>query len=149
MRKYVLLFLALTTLVACNSLKKSAYKSVDQRDVPERYLKDFLKKHPDIKDVRWQMADSNTYYANFNSADNECIVEFTKTSTKTYYVIPLEYIPSDISDYVKTNYTDYKISKAYITNFRNSNDYEIWISQKKETIKLQFDIKGNFKKVID
>ena len=149
MKKYVFLVLAVATLAACSSSQKSAYKSVDQRDVPEKYLKDFLKQRPDVKDVRWEMADSNTYFANFHSEDNECIMKFTRTSTGTYYVIPNEYIPSDITDYVKANYAEYKLTKAYITDFRNVKGYEIRIANKKEIKKLQFDLKGNFNKVID
>lgn len=136
-------------LVSCGSTKKSPYKSVDKRDVPERYLKDFLKQRPDVTDERWEMADSNTYFANFKSNGNDCIMKFTQTATATYYVVPLEYLPTDISDYVAKNYADYKIEKAYITDFRNVKGYEIHIDKKDDSKKLQFDLKGNFNKVVD
>lgn len=111
MRKIVVLIAAMVVMISCSSTK-SEYKSVDQRNVPERYLKDFVKHHPDIKTVNWMMKpDSTEYLANYKSAANECIMKFTKNTTGTYYVVPNEYIPSDITDYVAANYKDYKLKK--------------------------------------
>lgn len=149
MKKYVIIIAAAVLMVSCGSTKKSPYKSIDQRDVPERYLKDFVKQRPEAQNVRWEMADSTTYFANYKSNGNDCIMKFTQTSTGTYYVVPNEYIPSDITDYVKENYPSYKLQKAYITDIKNVKCYEIHIDKKDDAKKLQFDLKGNFNKVID
>lgn len=149
MKKYVLILAVAVVMISCSDTKKSLYKSVDQRNVPERYLKDFVSHRPEAKDVRWEMADSNTYFANFKSNDNECIMKFTRTSTETYYVIPKDYIPSDIVDYIKEQYPEYKLEQAYITDIKNVKCYEMQIVKKDDMKKLQFDLKGNFNKVID
>ncbi len=149
MKKYVLIFALAGVMFACTGTKKSAYKSVDARDVPERYINDFTKRRPEVKDVRWEMADSTTYFANFQSNGNDCIIKFTKNSTGIYYVIPNEYIPTDITDYLRDNYANYKLQKAYITDIKNVKNYEIHIANKTESKKLQFDLQGNFNKVIE
>ncbi|MBQ9253842.1 MAG: PepSY-like domain-containing protein [Bacteroidales bacterium] len=151
MKKYVISLATVVLLFSCSSVKKSPYKSVDQRDVPERYVNDFKKKYADtdLQKVKWEMADSNTYFANFNTTDNDCKVKFTRTGTETYYVIPKDYVPSDITDFVKENYADYKIDDVYISDIKNQKSYEVSIKKKGETKKLQFDLRGNFNKVID
>lgn len=149
MKKYALLVMSAIVLFGCSSSNKSAYKSVDQRDVPERYVKDFTKNHQEAKDVRWQMADTTTYFANFKTEDNTCIVKFTRTGTETMYVIPKEYVPTDITSYVKENYEGFSVKNVYITDIKNQKSYMVEIAKKSETKRLQFDLRGNFNKVID
>lgn len=149
MKKYVLLFLATVTLFSCSTNKKSAYKSVDQRDVPQRYMKDFQRMRPEVKEVNWQMADTNTYFANFKTEDNDCIMEFNRTSTATYYVIPKEYVPTDITDYVNQNYQGYTVENTYICDSQNKKYYITNIKKKSDNKKLQFDLQGNFDRVIE
>ncbi|MBP3253921.1 MAG: PepSY-like domain-containing protein [Bacteroidales bacterium] len=149
MKKYFLLIIAAALMTSCGTTKKSGYKSVDARDVPEKYVKDFVRQRPEIKDVRWEMADSTQYFANFRSNDLDCMMKFTPNYTATYYVVPQQYIHSEITDYIKQNYPSYKISKAYIVDMHKVRNYEITINNKTEEKKLQFDVKGNFNKVID
>ena len=149
MKKYTLLLLAGLVIYGCAGTKKSAYKSVDERDVPERYVKDFHKRYSDVKNVKWEMADSTLYFANFKTEDNDCIMKFTRTSTEMMYVVPMEYLPSAISDYVKAEYPEYKIQEAYITDIKNQKSYLIPIEKAGEKLNLQFDLKGNFNKVVD
>ena len=149
MKKYTLLLLAGLVIYGCAGTKKSAYKSVDERDVPERYVKDFHKRYADVKNVKWEMADSTLYFANFKTEDNDCIMKFTRTSTEMMYVVPMEYLPSAISDYVKAEYPEYKIQEAYITDIKNQKSYLIPIEKAGEKLNLQFDLKGNFNKVVD
>ena len=149
MKKYTLLLLAGLVIYGCAGTKKSAYKSVDERDVPERYVKDFHKRYADVKNVKWEMADSTLYFANFKTEDNDCIMKFTRTSTEMMYVVPMEYLPSAISDYVKAEYPEYKIHQAYITDIKNQKSYLIPIEKAGEKLNLQFDLKGNFNKVVD
>ena len=149
MKKYTLLLLAGLVIYGCAGTKKSAYKSVDERDVPERYVKDFHKRYADVKNVKWEMADSTLYFANFKTEDNDCIMKFTRTSTEMMYVVPMEYLPSAISDYVKAEYPEYKIHQAYITDIKNQKSYLIPIEKAGEKLNLQFDLKGNFIKVVD
>lgn len=150
MKRYTLfLLLAGLVMFGCSGLKNAAYKSVDERDVPERYVKDFHQRHKDIKEVRWQMADSTVYFANFKTEDNDCIMKFTLTTTEMRYIIPKEYLPSSITDFVKTDYPEYKIQESYITDVRNNKSYLIVVAKKGESLNLQFDLKGNFKKVVE
>ena len=149
MKKYTLLLLAGLVIYGCAGTKKSAYKSVDERDVPERYVKDFHKRYANAKNVKWEMADSTLYFANFKTEDNDCIMKFTRTSTEMMYVVPMEYLPSAISDYVKAEYPEYKIHQAYITDIKNQKSYLIPIEKAGEKLNLQFDLKGNFNKVVD
>ncbi|MDO5759478.1 MAG: hypothetical protein Q4Q06_00465 [Bacteroidota bacterium] len=149
MKKYILFFLVGLVLMGCSGTKKSAYKSVDERDVPERYVKDFHKRYAEVKEVKWQMADSTIYFANFKTEDNDCIMKFTLTSTEMRYIIQLDWLPSNITDFVATEYPEYKIKEAYITDVRNKKSYLVVIAKKGETLNLQFDLKGNFNKVIE
>lgn len=148
MKKYTLLLLLTVMLCACTGLKNSAYKSVDERDVPKRYAQDLKKRCADATNVKWQMADSTMYFANFKSGDNDCRMIFTRTSTEMMYLIPMEYLPSDISDYVSANYPQFKIKEAYISDIKNKKYYRIEIAKKSEIKKLQFDLKGAFDLVL-
>ena len=76
-------------------------------------------------------------------------MKFTRTSTEMMYVVPMEYLPSAISDYVKAEYPEYKIHQAYITDIKNQKSYLIPIEKAGEKLNLQFDLKGNFNKVVD
>ncbi|MBR1769905.1 MAG: hypothetical protein IJ748_05535 [Bacteroidales bacterium] len=149
MKRYTLLLLSAALVYGCSSSVKSAYKTVEEKDVPERYVKDFQKRYSEIKDVKWQMADSTLYFANFKTEDNDCIMKFTRTSTEMMYVVPTQYLPSAITDYIKTEYPEYKVSKAYITDIKNQKSYLIPIAKKGETLNLQFDLRGNFNKVVE
>lgn len=149
MKKYVLLLLAAVTVLGCTSMKKSAYKSVDQRNVPERYVKDFQRNRPEVKDVRWEMADSNTYFANFKSMDNDCIMKFTRTRVDTYYLVPTEYAPSNITDFIQEKYPESKINRVYILDSRNLKTYRADIQNKNDKKVLEFDLNGNFNKEIE
>ena len=149
MKKVALLLLACTLVTSCAVNKKSKYKSVDEKDVPEKFVQDFKKRRPEIEQAKWQIVDSTCYIANFKSSGNDVSMRFENTSVETAWNVPLEYTPKTILNYIDENYKGYKIESVEIIDIRNKKSYRATISKKAEEVKLQFDLQGYFTKIME
>lgn len=144
MKKIFLLVLCSVVLFSCATMKGN--KMVNERDVPERYVNDLKKQRPNIEKRTWEMVDSNSYNANFVDNGNQMRIKYTKASTETCWIIPFEYVPSQITEYINSTYPKSKISEVSIVDSRNVKTYNASIvTKKKERKVLEFDINGNFK----
>ena len=122
---------------------------VNQKDVPQRYVKDLSKRYPEVKNVVWMKVDSLIYDANFVNNNNEVSIRFSNKGVETSWNVNLEYIPASIKTYVSEKYPKYKIRKLAIIDIRNKKTYSATISKKflfwtKDTKVLNFEIDGKF-----
>ena len=59
-------------------------KAVSDKDVPERYVKDFNRLVPDVKNVDWRMIDTLIYDANYvNDNGTRTAYRFSPKGTET------------------------------------------------------------------
>ena len=142
MKKIFLLVLCSAVLFSCAT--KKGNKLVNERDVPERYVNDLKKQRPNIEKRTWEMVDSNSYNANFVDNGNQMRVKYTKSSTETCWIIPMEYVPTQITEYIKANYPESKLNEVAIVDVKNKKAYNATISTKKGKKVLEFDLTGGF-----
>lgn len=91
------------------------------------------------------MVDSTSYNVNFIDNGNQMRINYQKSGTQTQWIVPSEYIPSQITDYITTNYANSKIEEVSIADFKNKKTYHAKIlTKKKESKILEFDLNGNF-----
>ncbi len=143
MKKIFLLVLCSVVVLSCSTTK--GYKSVNERDVPERYVKDMTKQHPNVEKRTWDMVDSTSYNVNFTNNGTQMRIKYQKASTETCWIVPTEYIPSQITDYVKQNYPESKLGEVAIVDVKNKKAYYATISSNKGPKVLEFDLTGVFK----
>lgn len=147
MKKLILLFSVVLIGVSCSIFNKydgPSYKQVNEREVPDRYVKDLKSQRPNATQVRWEMVDSLTYNAKLVDNGNNVRVKYSKNATETHWIIPKEYVPSDITDHIKEAYADFKIHEVYIADIRNKKVYRAGIYNKKDYKLLEFNIQGKF-----
>lgn len=147
MKKIVLLVLVASITFGCASImssKKTTYKQVNERDVPERYVKDLKRQRPTVVQPKWEQVDSVTYNANFVEKGNDVRIQFSNKGTSTYWLVPTEYVPTNITDYVAETYKDFKIEEVTIADINNRKVYRAFIRSKKEVKTLEFDLTGKF-----
>ena len=144
MKRMILSLCAVAMMAGCATTQKEKYKSIRENEVPEKYSRDFHKRRADVEQVNWQMADSNCYIASFKSNENTVRMKFRNTSVETSWLIPSEYTPSNITDYIKANYEGYKTEEVNIVEIRNQKTYRVSIYKKKEFKLLEFDLQGTF-----
>ncbi|MDD2529702.1 MAG: hypothetical protein PHN41_00545 [Bacteroidales bacterium] len=144
MKKIFLLVLGSVVLFSCAAKKDT--KLVNERDVPERYVNDLKRVRPNIEKKTWEMVDSNSYNANFVDNGTQMRIKYTKAATETCWIVPMEYVPSQIPEYINKNYPNSKITEVAIVDSRNVKTYNAIIKTKKKEKKvLEFDINGVFK----
>ncbi|MDR1847068.1 MAG: hypothetical protein LBR17_03005 [Bacteroidales bacterium] len=144
MKKAFLLVCCAALAVACGTSKKSTYEVVDERDVPEKFVKDFKRQKPGIEQVKWEKIDSLTYRANFTSNGNKARMQFTNASVLSSWIIPLEYC-ENIKSYVTANYKDFKVDEVVLADKdKKTKAYFVTISQKKTVKELEFDVTQQF-----
>lgn len=142
MKKIFLLILCSVVVLSCST--KKGYKSVNERDVPERYVKDLTKQRPNVEKRTWEMVDSNSYNVNFIDNGTQMRIRYQKASTETCWIVPMEYVPSQITEYIKANYPESKLDEVAIVDVKNKKSYYATVSTKKSKKVLEFDLTGVF-----
>lgn len=144
MKKIFLLALCSVVVFSCST--KQGYKSVNEREVPERYVNDLKRTRPNIEKRTWEMIDSTSYNVYFVENGNQVRVKYLKTGTETDWIVPMEYVPSQITDYINETYPGAKINEVSIVDFKNKKTYHARIlTKKKESKVLEFDLSGDYK----
>lgn len=120
------LFVSQSILFAQNGTK------VSEKDVPERYVRDFQRLAPDVKDVEWQHIDSLVYDAYYeNESGTLTAYRFSPKGTETRWYIESRYYPHAILDYISANYPNYKIKELYVLMIKNKATYRALIGKRK------------------
>jgi len=144
MKKIFILLLCSVAVLSCATQKKLS-NLVNERDVPERYVKDMTRQRPNVEKKSWQKIDSTTYAVTFTDNDNLTRVTYGNNYTQTAWIVPAEYVPSSITDYIKDNYPSAIVNEVSIVDARNRKTYQATIQPKGSNVKvLEFDINGNF-----
>lgn len=140
MKKYLMTFIAVTTLFA-----GAAYAQKKPIVVPQVVKTEFSKKYPTVKKVTWETENGN-FEGNWGGKSGEdYTVMYTPAgefleSTKA---IAVSKLPKKVLDYLKEHYKGMKVKEAaLVTDAKGVSSYEAEVN-KKDVI---FDINGNFVK---
>lgn len=143
---------AIVAIVLASQTMVLAQKSepVMEKEVPERYVKDFKKSYPNVEKASWTKVDSLVYDVDFvNQNKNEVSVRFSNKGVETRWIVNTEYTPQSIKKYVEENMSKYKIKKICILDIRNKKTYQVEVAKKflfwtKDEKILNFEIDGKF-----
>lgn len=138
-----ILIIALIAILAQSAVFAQKAKSVNEKDVPPRYVQDFQRNAKDVKSVAWTKIDSTTFDATFVNTNNTTMIyRFTPKGMETRYIIDSKWYPHAIKDTVSHQYPKHKITDLYVRNAHNKVTYQTRIAQKKGFIcKKEKDIK--------
>lgn len=151
MKKIALIF---AIVFLCNTAvfaQKS--KTVSEKDVPERYVRDFQNQVPDAQSPVWSKEDSDIYMVSFMNNDSKQSIRFTPRGMETRYFVDLKWCPKAIKDTVAHQYPNYKIREVNVLSIKNKPTYEARISLSKKKDKsakfLNFEVDGKFLDAVD
>ena len=133
------------SVVVFSCSTKQVNSSINEREVPERYVNDLKRTRPNVEKRTWEMVDSTAYNVKFLENGNQVRIKYQRTGTETDWIVPMEYVPSQIIDYINENYPSAKINEVAIVDFKNKKTYHANITTKKESKTLEFDLGGNYK----
>lgn len=134
-----ILFFALTTISA-NAQK------INASEVPAAVTAAMAKSYPAVKKIKWEKEDAN-YEAEFELNEIETSVVFDSQGNikETETEIAVSALPKTVTDYIKTNYKNYKINEgAKIVDANGMIMYEAEVKKGKEKFDLLFDKEGTF-----
>lgn len=107
-------------------------KSVSDKDVPERYVKDFNRLVPDVKNVDWRIIDTLIYDANYvNDNGTRTTYRFSPKGTETRWYVDEKYYPRSIVQKIKADHPGYKIKEFYTLMIKNKVTYQVLVGQSK------------------
>ena len=150
--------IALVVLLGQGVAMAQKAKTVQEKDVPQRFVKDFHNKAKDIQAVTWTQVDSMVYDAAFvNAQGNKMAYRFSPKGTETRWYIDTKWQPQAIKDSVSHNYPKHKIRECYVLSIKNKSTYQARIAQTKGLFKkrekdvklLNFETDGKFIDAID
>lgn len=138
-------------VIAQGMILAQKVKTVQEKDVPERYVKDFQKKAPECKGAVWTMIDSTVFDATYvNESGTKTAYRFSPKGTETRWYVDSRYYPQSIQDTVAAHYPKYKIAELYVLSMKNKTTYQAVIVKKKNATKLlNFETDGKFIDEID
>ena len=146
-RVFALLF-CVALLLSCGTSNKTAFPLVDERDVPQKFIKSFQHLKPDVTQVKWEKMDSLTYRANYDANGNKARIQFDNAGQLSSWIIPLEYC-ANIKDYITQNYEGFKIDEVILADLnKKEKAYFATISRKKDIKQIQFDLTQQFSQEI-
>lgn len=130
MKRIIVLFAAL--LLCQTMLFAQNGKSVNEKDVPERYIKDFRQKEPDAKKVQWYLVDSMVYDATFtNESGTLTSYRFSLKGTETRWYIEPKYYPHAITENINATYPGYHIKSLCALLIKNKVTYQVLVGKRK------------------
>lgn len=107
-------------------------KSVQDKDVPERYVKDFQRLASDAENVEWFMVDTMVYDASYtNSNGTRTAYRFSPRGTETRWYVEEKYYPHAITSKLQELHPGYKIKELYALNVKNKVTYQVLAGQRK------------------
>ncbi len=155
--KKILAF-ALLLVLAQSAIMAQKAKSVNERDVPEKYVRDFQRKSITTNNLRWAMIDSLVYDAIYEDENGTTIsYRFSPKGTETRWFVDEKYYPHAITDTISANYPKHKITELYVLSIKNKMTYQVRIAKvsgffckKEKDVKLlNFETDGKLIDVVD
>lgn len=129
--KKIIIFAAIA-LLSQSLLFAQSGKTVSDKDVPERYIKDFNRLVPDAKNVSWHIIDTLIYDANFvNDKGTKTSYRFSPKGTETRWFVDEKYYPRSIVQKVAAEHPGYKIKELYTLMIKNKVTYQVLVGQRK------------------
>lgn len=128
-------------------------KSVNEKDVPERYVKDFHRQAQDVDKVQWEFIDSMVYDAYYvNASGTQTAIRFSPKGSETRWYIEPKYYPHAIMDYIATAHPNYKVKDLYLISIKNKTTYQVLAGKRKglfikkwrNMMYLNFETDGKF-----
>ena len=147
--------LALVLVLGQGTLMAQKAKSVKEKDVPERYVKDFHKKEQGDVNVAWYQIDSTIYDATVNTTmSGKKTYRFSPKGTEVRYEVESKYWPHAIKDTVANNYPKHSLREVNVLSIKNKSTYQARIAQgkgrrEKDVKLLNFETDGKFIDAID
>ncbi|MBQ7061750.1 MAG: hypothetical protein IJM88_00490 [Bacteroidales bacterium] len=124
--------LAAAILLAQTMLFAQSGKSVSEKDVPERYVKDFIRLSSNAPSADWYMVDTLVFDAYYTTANgNKSALRFSPKGTETRWFINEKYYPHGVVNQVKQSHPNYKIKELYILSIKNKSTYQVLVGQRK------------------
>jgi hypothetical protein len=129
--KKIIIFAAVA-LLSQSLLFAQNGKSVSDKDVPERYVKDFNRLAPDTKNVDWRLIDTLVYDANYvNENGTRTAYRFSPKGTETRWYVEEKYYPHTILQKIEEEHPGYKVKELYTLMIKNKVTYQVLVGQRK------------------
>lgn len=129
--KKILVF-AVAVLLSQTVLFAQNGKSVSEKDVPERYIKDFNRQTQNAKNVEWRLIDTLIYDACFtNDHGTKTAYRFSPKGMETRWYVEEKYFPHNIVDKVQEMHPGYKIKELYALQIKSKVTYQALVGQRK------------------
>ena len=107
-------------------------KSVSEKDVPERYVKDFHRMEGNQNKVEWKLIDTLVYDVCFvNEKGTETAYRFSPKGTETRWYIKEDVYPHSLLDKLQELHPGYKVKELYALQLKNKVTYQALVGQRK------------------
>ncbi len=127
-----ILVILVAVLFAQTTLFAQSGKSVSEKDVPERFVKDFQRQIKNATNVKWYMVDSLVYDAYFvNEGGTKSACRFSSKGTETRWYVEEKYYPHAIVEMVESMHPGYSIKELYALQIKNKVTYQALVGKKK------------------
>jgi hypothetical protein len=142
MKKFTLYLLMMAVGLFAHAQK------VDKSQVPEAVKKMFEVKTNDTLTPVWEKT-GEIYTASFTKGELKAQVVIGSKAEwqKTIWDMPYQYVPQKIKDNILKDYAGFKVAKTTIQYRTDGDFYVIEVKKKKVIQTLNYDLKGEFKKV--
>lgn len=122
--------IALTVVFCQTVLFAQNGKSVAEKDVPERYVKDFNRMAPDAKSADWFIVDTLVYDAMFTSENGtKTAYRFSPRGTETRWYVDEKYYPHAIKNKIQELHPGYTIKELYALQVKSKVTYQVLVGQ--------------------
>lgn len=122
----------------------SAFTTANKDKVPQAVKNAFAKKFPTAKKVDWEKENDKEWEAEFKLDKVEYSANFLEDGTwqETEHEVKEAELPQQVLSYLKTNFSDYEIEEAEVSETAQGTVYEVEIEKGKEEWKITLDFQG-------
>ena len=119
-----------------------AFGTID--DAPQKVRKAFAKKFPNIKKVKWEKESDTEWEGEFKMKGIEYSANYLQDGTwqETEHEIKKKSIPANIKTTLKTEFSDYEIEEAEISETKDGSVYEFELEMGEEELEVVIDTNG-------
>lgn len=132
-----------TVLFATYIAPCSAQINNDEK-IPEKVIKSFDEKFPNIIRVDWEIENEKEWEADFKLNNADYSANFTADGIwkKTEHKLNINQLPQVIKNSISKEFNDYIIESAELIENSEVNAYEVKIKNGEQTIEVLFDNSG-------